>query len=170
MIYSMISYFPIYVLATIVLRFYSHFSLVSFYAYTTFLFSLYHFPAIDIFLVISDKFLITLTFLLAVAVQLPYSLITALCSGLGIWIWRKDFLGLSYFARETVDPNDGQPLNLVQSRIAGTSGETVDMFDSSLPGSIRSIVEMGFSEFQALTALRANNNDVQRAVEHLLIH
>lgn len=163
--YNVISYLPVYLPLAIFAKWSQHLALFHFYPYSLFLFTLAHVPATPVFLILSDKIIILMLFLLFIAIQFPYSLVPFVSAAVGNALWSWDCFGLCKCAKETrTGDAEGMPV-VVRNRSRRTA----------VPGprngrDVAAICQMGFSRQEAVDALRRSRNDVQRAVEYLLAH
>jgi hypothetical protein len=165
--YNLVTYLPVYSLLAFFYQFYHHLSLLYFYPYSLFVFTFLNVPAFPIFLILTDKFVVTAAFLLTILVQLPYSLIPLVCACAGNAMWTYDVFRLTGSETGEIGAQDGTPF---ASRIGNIDRRPRDRIRSGSPYlvNMESIMDMGFSEYQALTALNRCANNVPRAIEWLL--
>ena len=159
-----LAYVPLYSGALVLIEWFEDLSLMAWLPYELFVFMLCHIPSTEVYLIITDKLLITLGFVIAIAIHLPYSLVAFVASCIGHALWCYDVFGLSKCVKETVLSDDG-----VAERIV-IEEESESEEEPSVDRNVNSIVEMGFNEFEAANALRRTRNNVHRAVEYLLTH
>ena len=162
MLYNLIAYLPFYLFFMIYFKWFNRISLLYFYPYALFIFVLCHIPSTEVYLIITDKILVTLAFVLTMAVQVPYSLVPFGCTILGNLMWSYDVIGLLRCTKETIAANDGAASSIPQPEY--------DHDNHHHTNSVRALVDMGFNEFDAIQALRRTRNNVNRAIEHLLTH
>ena len=158
------AYVPLYLAASVLLECFEDLSLMGWLPYELFVFMLCHIPAMEVYLIITDKLLITLGFVTAIVIHLPYSLVAFVAACIGHALWRYDVFCLSRCAEETVLSDDG-----VAERIV-IEEESESEEEPNVDRNVTSIVEMGFSEFEAANALRRTRNNVHRAIDYLLTH
>jgi hypothetical protein len=134
-----------------------------FHPYALFVFMLAHIPAVPVFLVLSDKLMLTLLFLLLVAIQLPCSLVPLVSAIIGNLCWSFDVFRLSRFATGGADVEFRQTF-----RRRRQDPEPQD--EQSVADSLDAICQMGFDHSEAVEALRRSRNNVEGAIEYLLAH
>jgi hypothetical protein len=162
--YNIIAYLPVYVPLVIFAKWYNHLSLLYFYPYSLFFFTLSHVPATPVFLLVSDKIVISLLFVLFLAIQVPYSLVPFVSAAVGNALWECDCFRLCRCAREAlIGDADGTPV--VHNRSRRT---VIELGQNG--GNVAAICQMGFTHQEAVEALRRSRNDLQRAVEYRLAH
>jgi hypothetical protein len=165
---QLLAYLPVYLSVVIFFHFDRHISLLYFYPYSLFVFVFLHIPSTPLFLILSDKLIVTLCFLLTVLVQFPYSLIPLICACTGTFIWECFFVEIESSSIEVIGDDEGSPHHSRRDFSGGRSHE--HRSPSPFLGNVSSLIEMGFTEYQALTALTRSGNNLQRATEFLLTH
>jgi NACalpha-BTF3-like transcription factor len=155
--YNLVLFLPVFSAVIYFKGFNKHYSLFYFVPYSIYAYTAWHIPASPLISMISDKFLISFMIVIDLAVSFPYGFGALLAGALGTFLWRIDLLRLKRLCERTEsqanDRVEVQPL------------EAEPQVDAE---KVRSIVEMGFSEAQAVEALRAADGDVQRAIDTLL--
>lgn len=195
--YNFIFYLPFCIIFNIFSKQSIPLNLHYFYSYSLIMFMLAYIPSSPIFLILDDKLVITLCFILDIAVYAPMTFIPLITSILGTIAWSFGILPLSRFTTEPLEMNDDQnninarnrtsrrhnrnhrisqfPSNVLSLNQTTAHLATI-LFDDderNQPLSIReedlrSMREMGFDENDARTALTSCRNDVQRAIDMLI--
>jgi hypothetical protein len=165
LLHGLVSYLPAYLPLIIFANGTSDLALLYFYPYALFVFMLLHLPAQPLFLILTDKFFICLLFLLFTAIHFPYSAVPLLSALAGNCLWSYDLLCLRRYADPTMGLFQHQaPIirRRSQRRASDTSPELGNARNVAV------ICQMGFTQQEAVEALRRSHNDLQRAVELLL--
>jgi hypothetical protein len=166
LLYNYVMYLPLYFPCMFGFRWYSHISMLYFHPYALFIFMLAHIPALPVFLALSDKLMVTLLFLLLIAIQLPCSLVPLTSAIIGNICWSFDVFSLSRF---TSGGGDTEHRQTFRRRLPLTQ-EPELQDDQSVADHVDTICQMGFDHSEAIEALRRSRNNVQGAIEYLLAH
>ena len=164
LLYTGVAYLPLYIGSVALFRCFEDLSALFWLPYSLFVFMLLHIPATEVYLIVTDKLVITLAFATVIAIHAPYSFVAVVGAIIGNAMWSYDVIGLARCTRETLASDDGVPERLVVEERESDSEE------GSVERNVAAIVEMGFNEFEAINALRRTRNNINRAVEYLLTH
>ena len=163
LVYNFVAYLAFYILIIMLCGFSTHFPLFFFVPFGLYVYVLWNIPALDVVAYVSDKMIITLIIAVIVALQFPYGFAPLVSGIIGNILWGFDILRLRKLCESRVsvslEENEG-PL------VPGIE-ELTDLAEVSAD-KVRQIEEMGFTREQATDALRANDNDVQKALDSLL--
>lgn len=163
LLYNFLPYIFFYVAVTLIFGFALHFSFWYFVPFGLYIFTLWNIPALDIVPHVSDKMIVTLLMLTVLIVRFPLGFVPITSSILGNFLWSFDLLQLRKFLEAhsplVTDENEGPLVPGIEdiTELAEVENDKVNQ-----------IVEMGFTRDQATDALRANDNDVQKAIDSLL--
>jgi hypothetical protein len=166
LLYNYVAYVPFYFPCMFGLRWYSRISMLYFHPYALFIFMLAQIPAIPVFLALSDKLMVTLLFLLLIAIQLPCSLVPLASAIIGNLCWSFDVFRLSRFTTGGAETEHRQTFR--RRRPPPQEPEPQD--DQSVADRLDTICQMGFDHSEAAEALRRSRNNLQGAIEYLLSH
>ncbi|OHT00879.1 hypothetical protein TRFO_32352 [Tritrichomonas foetus] len=109
MIYNWISYLPFCILINFLTGIETHLPMNYFYPFGLFSFMLYYIPSQPIFLILTDKCVLTLAFILDIIVYLPYSLVPVVTGAVGTAMWSYDVFHLGRCATEPLEISDDYP-------------------------------------------------------------
>lgn len=106
MLYNIIIYLPCCILTNLFVPKNICLPLGYFYPFSLFIFSLAYIPSTSIFLIVHDKLIVTLGFILLIAVYFPYSFIPLISSIIGTLLWSYDVFHLSKCATLPLEISD----------------------------------------------------------------
>ncbi|KAK8893866.1 hypothetical protein M9Y10_022295 [Tritrichomonas musculus] len=117
--YNFIAYLPLCILSNILSPNTVCIPLGYFYPFSLFIFMLVFIPSSPVFLIITDKLVITLGYILLIAVYIPYSLVPLFGSIIGTIIWNYDIFCLSKCATEPLEISDDDMVVIPRMREHG---------------------------------------------------
>jgi hypothetical protein len=160
--HNLIVYLIAYIPLVIYAEWYPNLAFLYFYPYSLFIFIFAQLPSFSIFLILSDKLIITFLFFFFLVVQFPYSLVPFTSAIIGNVLWFFDPFNFRESGLPEIGDEEGVPIAVYRrSRrtFVGTARNGRVLAE---------ICQMGFSRQEAVEALQLSRNDVQRAVEYLL--
>lgn len=144
-----------------------HFSFFSFVPYGLFIYMVWHIPALPIAgKWLTDKILLTIVFIMILALQFPFGFMPLISAIIANIIWTFDTVKLRFLVSPDPLTSPEDDIHLFDNDNDNDENEN-DPVEENREG-IKQIEDMGFTRTQAITALRNNGNDVQRAVDSLL--
>ena len=187
--YNFITYLPLFILTVFLRGFRYHFSFFFFVPFSLYIFIVWQIPPVKLFHFLSDKMVISFAFLFLIICHFPSSLLPLISSIFGNILWSFDVFGLRKCTQEPIeDQYDGiddlhvnindledsqeiQDSNSMNNEIKNNnetrnSNNANDIDRDS--DAVKTIMDMGFTRDQAITALSQCGNDVQKAVDKLL--
>ena len=160
--YNMLMFIPFFVLVLFLKGFSYHFSFFSFVPYGLFIYMLWHIPALRIGKTrITDKLIMLLIFVIIIILQFPFGFLPLVSAIIANVIWTFDTVKLQFLASPEPLTSPEDDIHLFDNE------DNNDTMEEDHDG-IKQIEDMGFTRSQAVTALRNNGNDVQKAVDYLL--
>lgn len=163
--YSFGVYLPVYLYCMIKLRWYENIALLYFYPYSLFVFVFAHVPEYPVYLALTDKLFVTFAFSLTVAVHFPYTLVPLCTAIIGNVMWSYDIFHLARWAEEPMITEDGGPPAALLDELVQ---ETPEHTARRRRGPVDDLIDMGFTEHEAIEALTRSGNNMQGALECLL--
>jgi hypothetical protein len=157
LIYNALTYAIPFLFVLKLKGFHARFPLFGFVPYSLYVFMLWRLPAVMFTEPLTDKFVITLSMLLVVTGQFPYSILSILAAVGGYWIWNCDFLRIRKLFTVPNPQISGfeRPLE---------SDAAIDRSD----GALQVLIDMGISPADARAALDAHGGDPETAAQALL--
>lgn len=158
--YNCLTYVPFFVAVVYVYGFESHFPLFYFAPFSLYVFALWRIPSSMLSTFITDKMLISVVMTMDIVLRFPFSLIPVFSAVIGNVLWAFDPLKLHKLCelcttRVTITEEESE----VEASLEMDVGED----------GIAQIEDMGFTREQAVAALIDADQDVQRAIEALLL-
>lgn len=127
-----------------------------------------HIPSYPVFLEVSDKLIATIIFGLQMAITFPFSILSFTAGILGNQLFSRDYFGLTKYIKVNVDPDQG--INQAQREHHFPHRNQRENNSDPDISAVNTIVDMGFSEFDAHLALHQSGGNVLRAIESLISH
>ena len=185
--YNFITYLPLFILTIFLKGFRYHFSFFFFVPFSLYIFIVWQIPPIKMFSFLSDKMIVSLAYLFLVLCHFPYSLFPLISAIIGNILWSFDVFNLKKCTREPIEYqedgiddlhvsiNDLEDSQEVQDNHSINEQRNTEMQNNKdgneIDGdsdAVKSIMDMGFTRDQAISALSQCGNDVQKAVDKLL--
>ena len=177
--YNFITFLPFFILTVYLKGFIYHFSMFYFLPYSMFVYSFWEIPSVSLFYLITDKLLVSLAFLFLTIHHFPFSLFPLLSGIIGTFLWKKDVFCLQKFFLPSINveiSDDDIHISVNDLDVANDQTESNERihnqssnFNAGNEDSIKIITDMGFSRNQAISALSKCGNNVERAVNDLLL-
>lgn len=186
LIYNFITYLPLFILTIFLQGFRYHFSFFFFVPYSLYVFIFWQIPPVKLFYFLSDKMVISFAFLFLTICHFPFSLFPLISGIVGNILWSFDVFGLKKCTQEPIENQyDGiddlhvsiNDLDDSQENQDGNQNKNNNIDNKNINNeneidgnsdAVKTIMDMGFSRDQAISALSQCGNDVQKAVEKLL--
>jgi hypothetical protein len=135
-----------------------HFSFFYFVPFSLFIYSLWHLPSTALWSRVSDKGFICVLFGVEMIFGFPWAFLPLVSAILGTVLWGLDAFRIKRWILATRF-SEGSSGRMAEPRLNA---------EAPTEEHVRAIVELGFTEHEAIDALVANGNDIQKAADSLV--
>jgi hypothetical protein len=157
--YNLVTFLPFFILVIYLKGFTEHFSFFYFVPFSLYGYVFWHLPSTTVYDFLSDKAVLTLFIILAMILAFPWGFLPLAPALLGNLAWAFDLLWIRKLGVERAPVVSDEPIRQPEPllRAEAPSEENVN-----------AIVELGFTSGQAIDALSANGDDLQKAIDSLV--